>query len=107
MNPEKSEKQWRNYVYNQLRKLGISRKESGASCHSNRHAYAQIRYTELAGFPPPCCFLSKEAFRENAEKTAGSDRVKLDQDARQALLGEMGHGPRRGPTMSVYLGSTS
>lgn len=107
MNPEKSEKQWRNYVYNQLRKLGITRKESGASCHGNRHAYAQTRYTEMTGFPPPCCFPSKEAFRENAEKTAGNDWVKLDQDARQVLLGEMGHGPRRGQTVSVYLGSVS
>jgi len=99
------EAQWRKIVYTTLARLGITRAGAGASMHGNRHHYAQARYQQITGFPPPCKFQDKEAFRTNAERMAGSAWLKLDQDARQIIKVELGHGPDRDSVVSQYLGS--
>ncbi len=99
------EAQWRKLVYSTLARLGITRAGAGASMHGNRHHYAQARYQQLTGFPPPCKFPDKEAFRTNAERMAGAAWLKLDQDARQIIKVELGHGPDRDSVVSQYLGS--
>ena len=40
-----------------------------------------------------------------AENAAGKDWKKRNQDARQILKGELGHGPERDDVVSQYLGS--
>jgi hypothetical protein len=88
-----------------IRAFGISKEITGASGHGLRHAYAQSRYEQIKGFKPPCKFDSKEGFRKNALRIAGNDWEKLNQDARQIIKGEMGHGPDRDDIVSQYLGS--
>jgi site-specific recombinase XerC len=100
-----SEKQWVQKYYRIVRQNGISRKACGASSHGLRHAYAQERYREITGFAPPCKFESKEEFRQAAENTAGKRWRKLNQDARQILKAELGHGPDRDDVVSQYLGA--
>jgi len=99
------EKQWIQKYYRTIRNRGISKKVCGASSHGCRHAYAQERYESLTGFKAPCKFKSKAAFRKNAEKIAGQRWRKLNQDARQMLKAEFGHGPDRDDVVSQYLGS--
>ena len=91
--------------YRIIRAFGISKEITGASGHGLRHAYAQSRYEQITGFKPPCKFDSKEGFRKNALRIAGNDWEKLNQDARQIIKGEMGHGPDRDDIVSQYLGS--
>jgi len=105
MDPSMTEAQWRKFAYGTLAKLGISRAESGASMHGNRHAYAQARYEGITGFASPCKFPSKAEFRANAERVAGKAWSKLDQDARLIIKSELGHGPDRDSVVSQYLGS--
>ena len=84
---------------------GISKKECRASSHGCRHAYAQDLYEEITGFKAPCKFDSKEKFRKNAIKIAGDRWRKLNQDARQIIKAELGHGPNRHDVVSQYLGA--
>lgn len=100
-----SEKQWMGKYYRTIRAYGVSKENCGASGHGCRHAYAQERYERLTGFKSPCKFDSKSDFRRNAQKIAGNGWLKLDNDARQIIKGEMGHGPDRDDVVSQYLGS--
>lgn len=99
------ERTWEGYVYRQAHLHGLSRAGCGASLHGLRHAYTCERYEQIAGFPPPCTFESKEAFRMAAEEAAGNDWQARDRDARLLLKGELGHGPDRDDVVSIYLGS--
>ncbi len=101
----KSERQWEKYYYKTLQEHGVSKEQCGASGHGFRHAYAHERYLSITGFLPPCKFKSKVEFRAAASRAAGSDWKKLDQDARQVLKSELGHGPERGDVVAIYLGS--
>lgn len=101
-----SEKQWIQKYYRVIRGKGISKKACGASSHGCRHAYAQERYKTITGFMAPCKFESKADFRQNAENIAGQGWRKLNQDARQIIKAELGHGPDRDDVVSQYLGAT-
>ncbi len=104
--PDKmTEKQWEKQFYRIIRKHGISRTEANASCHGLRHLYTQERYERITGFKPPCKFESKQDFKINAERSAGNHWRKLDRDARQILMTELGHGPDRNDVISQYIGS--
>jgi site-specific recombinase XerC len=100
-----TEKQWVQKYYRIIRQNGISRNACGASSHGLRHAYAQERYREITGFEAPCKFESKAEFRQAAENIVGKGWRKLNQDARQILKAELGHGPDRDDVVSQYLGS--
>ncbi|MEX1330621.1 MAG: integrase domain-containing protein [Desulfobacterales bacterium] len=100
-----SEKQWIQKYYRIIRANGITKKACGASSHGCRHAYAQDRYEEITGIKAPCKFESKEEFRKNAVKIAGQGWRKLNQDARQIVKAELGHGPDRDDVVSQYLGA--
>jgi integrase len=100
-----SEKQWIQKYYRIIRSNGITKKACGASSHGCRHAYAQDRYKEITGFEAPCKFESKEEFRKNAVKIAGQGWRKLNQDARQIIKAELGHGPDGDDVVSQYLGA--
>jgi len=100
-----TERQWEWHFYKTLRFHGISQEACGASSHGLRHAYAQARYEQITGFEPRCRFDSYESFRANAERTAGEDWSKADEDARQIIKAELGHGPDRDDVMAQYLGS--
>jgi hypothetical protein len=67
--------------------------------------YAQDRYKEITGFKAPCKFESKEKYRKNAIKIAGEGWKKLNQDDRQIIKAELGHGPDRDDVVSQYLGA--
>jgi hypothetical protein len=98
-------KTWIQKYYRVIRSKGISKKECGASSHGCRHAYAQDRYEEITGFKAPCKFETKEKYRKNAIKIAGEGWRKLNQDARQIIKAELGHGPDRDDVVSQYLGA--
>jgi len=98
-------KTWIQKYYRVIRGKGISKKECGASSHGCRHAYAQDRYEDITGFKAPCKFESKEKYRKNAIKIAGERWRKLNQDARQIIKAELGHGPDRDDVVSQYLGA--
>ena len=100
-----SEKQWVQKYYRITRSKGITKKECGASSHGCRHAYAQDRYEEITGFKAPCKFESKEKYRKNAKMIAGEGWNKLNQDARQIIKAELGHGPDRDDVVSQYIGA--
>jgi len=102
-----TEQQWKNYFYRACRQAGLSKSKSGASAHGNRHFYAQERYQILTGFAPPCRLSSKEDFRANAEQITGKGWKKRDQDARQILKIELGHGADRDSVISQYVGATN
>ena len=46
-----------------------------------------------------------EKYRKNAIKIAGERWRKLNQDARQIIKAELGHGPDRDDVVSQYLGA--
>ncbi len=98
-----SERQWNTLFYRTIREHGISKKQGGASGHGLRHGYAQERYHQIAGFAAPVKFTCVEAFRENAEKSAGEDWRTLDREARSIIKGELGH--HREDVVAVYVGS--
>jgi integrase len=98
-------KTWMQKYYRVIRANGISKKACGASGHGCRHAYTQERYETLSGFKAPCKFKTKAEFRKNAERIAGQDWRKLNQDARQIIKAELGHGPDRDDVVSQYLGA--
>lgn len=102
-----TERQWKNFFYRACRQAGLSKSKSGASAHGNRHFYAQERYQILTGFAPPCQLFSKEDFRANAAQIAGKGWEKRDQDARQILKIELGHGADRDSVISQYVGATN
>ena len=97
--------QWERHFYETLRSHGLSQDKCGASSHGLRHAYAQARYEQITGFSLRCKFESSESFRANAERTADEDWSKADQDARQIIKAELGHGPDRDDVMAQYLGA--
>lgn len=46
-------RQAQNRFYYLIRKLGVTRKQLGITAHGLRHGYAQDRYRDLTGHPPP------------------------------------------------------
>ena len=102
---DQSERQWIQKYYRIIRGKGISKKACGASSHGCRHAYAQDRFESITGFKAPCKFKTKTEFRQNAENLAGKEWRKLNQDARQIIKAELGHGPDRDDVVSQYLGA--
>ncbi len=99
-----SEKQWRNYVYRALDKLGLTKKACGGTMHGLRHAYCHERYEDLTGFNPPVKFDSREAWAAQAEAAAGLDWQIKDDYARTVIREEMGHGVGRDDIDGQYLG---
>ncbi|MGD8648807.1 MAG: hypothetical protein PVJ77_19880 [Desulfobacterales bacterium] len=67
--------------------------------------YAQERYETLTGFKAPCKFENKREFQKNAVRIAGEGWRKLNQDARQIIKAELGHGPDWDDVVSQYLGA--
>jgi hypothetical protein len=102
-----TERRWQNIYYRRIRQVGISKKDSGASGHGNRHAYAQERYRSLTRFPSPCKFPGVKEFLTRASEIAGPDWKAMDKSARQILKAEMGHGPDRDDVVNQYLGSSA
>lgn len=100
-----TEAQWERQFYKTIRLHGLSHNSCGASSHGLRHAYAHARYEQITGFAPRCKFDSRESFCANAQATAGHEWWKADQDARQIIKAELGHGPDRDDVMAQYLGS--
>jgi len=99
------ERAWERYAYKQAARLGISRTACGASLHGLRHAYAQERYQQLAGFAPPCRFVDKKHFISNAFEKCGDDWRQGHIEAVALLTRELGH--NRLEIISVYIGSYS
>jgi integrase len=87
--PERTYVQQLKVYEGELRKAGISR------AHGLRHAYAQRRYEELAGWKAPHAGGPK-----SAELTPGQKAI--DRAARLAVSAELGHG--REEITAVYLG---
>jgi hypothetical protein len=63
--------------------------------HGLRHAYAQRRFLELAGFPCPAC-------GGPSQRELTSEQREADEDARMLLTEEMGH--QRVSITAAYLG---
>lgn len=86
--------------YRELREAG------GAGFHCERHAFAQDRYEALTGAPAPVVegWGRDERFERLADALGVStDEVKaIDQDARQQVAQELGHG--RTEVTNAYLG---
>ena len=97
-----AERQWNTLFYSPIREHGISKAACGASSHGLRHGYAQERYHQIAGFAAPVKFDTVEAFRAYAEKLAGMDWRKFDQEARSLVKTELGH--HRNDVVSIYVG---
>ena len=87
-------------VYRELREAG------GSGFHGERHTFAQERYRELAGAPAPIVegWSRDERFERLADALGVStDEAKaIDQDARQQVAQELGHG--RTEVTNAYLG---
>jgi integrase len=97
------EKTWEDRAYSLATAVGVTKEACGASFHGLRHAYAMERYESLTGFRSP----SVGGSVEEAKGIAGDGWKKLDQDARNLLKAEMGHGPDRDTIVSTYIGSWS
>ena len=86
--------------YRELREAG------GAGFHGERHAFAQERYEALTGAPAPVVegWGREERFERLADALGVStDEAKaIDQDARQQVAQELGHG--RTEVTNAYLG---
>lgn len=80
----------------QLRVYEAETSRAGLSkMHGLRHAYAQNRYEQLTGWPPP-------AAGPPAVKTLSPEKKRIDQQARLTISQELGH--EREQVTSVYLG---
>ncbi len=89
--PNRTWKQARNHYYYLVRtKLGISLKDLGVTSHGLRHGYAQEKYEDLTGLPPPI---------------SGVDPKRVDPDAHRdasiQVSRDLGHG-RTQVTASYY-----
>jgi hypothetical protein len=76
-----------------------------ASSYGCRHAHAQDRYKQIIGYEAPCKFESKKRVSEKRGKIADQEWRKLNQDGRQIIKAELGHGPERDDVVSQYLGA--
>lgn len=93
---------WESRAYSAMHKVGMGRElDTGATFHGIRHTYAQERFEQMTGFP---CRVAGGT-PELALERAGEGWQKLEQEARDVLKAEMGHGPDREDVMSQYLGS--
>lgn len=88
--PEMSFVKWRNFSYNQWRKIAKPLNIKGF--HELRAAYACVRYQQLTGHPAPVI----AGGQRQAPKT-------VDQEARKVLAQELGHG--RTDVIAAYIGS--
>ena len=80
----------------QLKRYSWATESAGlAKLHGLRHAYAQRRYAEIAGWPAPV------AGGPNRRQLTPEQR-KTDYDARMTVSSELGHG--REEITAVYLG---
>lgn len=87
--PQRSYIQQRRVYERHSARAGLSK------LHGLRHAYAQARYHELTGFPPPA--LGGPSSRELSDQQRA-----LDHQARQQISRELGH--EREQITAVYLG---
>ncbi|PKO71529.1 MAG: hypothetical protein CVU20_06615 [Betaproteobacteria bacterium HGW-Betaproteobacteria-14] len=76
--------------YYQMNKLGITRKQLGITAHGLRHGYAQDRYRDLTGQPPPLMVGEGKLIDRDAHHQAG---IQVARD--------LGHG-RPGVSTSYY-----
>ena len=102
-----SEKIFESYFYRTLGQVGLTKSRCGASSHGLRHAYAQHRYEQIAGFKSRVKFETREEFESAAFKAAGEKWRERDHEARQLLKVELGHGPDRDDVVAQYLGSAT
>jgi integrase len=86
---EKTYKQQKNRYEGQCIRAGLCK------MHGLRHAYAQRRFEEIAGFPAPLAGGPKRAALTN-------DQRALDKKARAVISAELGHGRER--ITVTYLG---
>ncbi|MCG3168377.1 MAG: hypothetical protein DPW12_15370 [Rhodocyclaceae bacterium] len=88
--PGKTWKQARRRYYYLLEKLGVTQASLGVTSHGLRHGYAQAKYEDLTGLPPPI---------------AGVDPKQVDPDAHRdasiQVSRDLGHG-RTQVTASYY-----
>ena len=93
---------WESRAYSAMHKVDMGRNlDTGATFHGIRHTYAQERFEHMTGFP---CRVAGGT-PELAQERAGDGWQRLEQEARNVLKAEMGHGPDREDVMSQYLGS--
>lgn len=105
MPPEKSERQWRDRVYNLERKIGWN-KNSGCTNHRLRHSFAQDLFREKSGFAAPCKFSSKEEFWQEAKTQSGDLQLAREryEYACREVERALGHGEGRDDIRCVYTG---
>lgn len=103
MPDDMNEARWENFVYNTLKEYGITKKESGASLHGLRHAYAQQRYFELMGVNAPCRFQNVLEYRKEVFLAHGPDWKQQHRRAVNIITHELGH--NRESITTIYLGS--
>jgi site-specific recombinase XerD len=101
-----TERKWEPKLYREAQRVGFGQGNAG-SFHGLRHAYAQERLEQIAGFKPRVCFKTAEEYRTHAVEKAGSfEKAKeLEKFARNMLKSELGHGPDRDDVVSQYIGS--
>jgi len=80
----------RHYYYLLAEKLGVNLKEMGVSSHGLRHGYAQGKYQDLTGLPPPIAGVDPKRVGPDAHRAAG---IQISRD--------LGHG-RVQVTASYY-----
>lgn len=82
----------RHYYYLFAEKLGVNLKEMGVSSHGLRHGYAQDKYQDLTGLPPPIVGVDPKRVDPDAHRDAG---IQVSRD--------LGHG--RVQVTASYYGS--
>ena len=101
------ERKFENYFYRVLGQVGLTKSKCGTSSHGLRHAYAQRRYQQVAGFKPRVKFETKEEFESAAFRLVGEEWREKDHEARQLLKTELGHDPDRDDVLDQYLGPST
>lgn len=61
----------RHYYYLLAEKLGVNQKEMGVSSHGLRHGYAQDKYQDLTGLPPPIAGVDLKQVDREKHREAG------------------------------------
>ena len=69
--PDGTWRQAQRRFYNQMNKLGVTRKQLGITAHGLRHGYAQDLYRNLTGHPPPLMAGKEGLLGRDAHHQAG------------------------------------
>ncbi len=98
--PNRTWKQARAHYYYLLRKLGITKADLGVTSHGLRHGYAQEKYQDLTGLPPPIVGVDPKEVDPQAHRDAG---IQVSRDLGHGRLqvtasyyGSHGHALRKG-----------